>query len=255
MRSARDDRRALVRVIRAIRPDVLCVQEAPALPGRRRRLARDAGMTIAAGERPVSARLAGVAVLTGPAVRLLHAEQRRLRWFPGLEPRAVALAVVEKDGLRLVVCSFHLDLHRGARLRHAAEIMPIADRLARLFGAHAVLCGDVNEEPAGPTWRYLASRFTDCYAKAPKGDGGTYSARRPAKRIDGIFAAPELTVARCGAADAAPADLVAATDHRPVVADLCGRRSGEGTGEGPAERSGEEQGEGSGGTSAAGSAG
>ncbi|MCC5578229.1 endonuclease/exonuclease/phosphatase family protein [Microtetraspora sp. AC03309] len=215
VRSARDDRRALTRVIRAIRPDVLCVQEAPALPGRRRRLVRDAGMTAAAG-----GRLAGVAVLTGPAVRVLHAEVHRLRWFPGLEPRAVAVAVVEKDGLRLVVCSFHLDLHHGARLRHAAQIVPIIGGLARTFGARAVLGGDVNEEPGGPTWRYLASRFTDCYAEAPKGAGGTYSARAPAKRIDGIFAAPELAVACCGAADAALPDLVAATDHRPVVADL-----------------------------------
>ncbi len=211
-----------MRVVTAVRPDVLCVQEAPPLPGRRRRLARETGMAISAGGRLSGARLAGVAVLTGPAVRLLHAEEHRLRWFPGLEPRAVALAVVEKDGLRLAVCSFHLDLHHGARLRHAAEIVPITDRLARIFGAHAVLCGDVNEEPGGAAWRHLAGRFTDCYADSPKGEGGTFTARRPAKRIDGIFAAPGLAVVCCGAADAAPADLAAASDHRPVVADLYG---------------------------------
>ncbi|WP_433348008.1 endonuclease/exonuclease/phosphatase family protein [Microtetraspora malaysiensis] len=226
MRAGRDDRRALVRVVNAMRPDVLCVQEAPRLPGRRRRLARETGLTIAAGGRASGARLAGTAVLTGPAVRVLHAAEHRLRWFPALEPRVVVFAVVEKGGLRLAVCCFHLDLHPGARLRHATEIVPIVERLARVFEARAVLCGDVNEEPGGPTWDYLDRRFTDCYGESPKGEGGTFTARRPAKRIDGIFASHGLAVACCGAADADPGDLMIASDHRPVVADLYGDRLG-----------------------------
>ncbi len=218
VRSVRDDPRALVNVIRAMRPDVLCVQEAPRFlrwRRRRRELARGAGMTVAAG-----GRVGGVAVFAGPGVRLLHAEAHRLRWFFGLEWRAIAIAVVEKDGIRLAVASAHLDLSQGARFWHATQIVPLVEETAKRFGAKAVLAGDFNEQPADPTWRYLAERFTDGYATAPRGDGNTFSARDPAIRIDAIFAGQGLAVISCGAADADLADLATATDHRPVIAEI-----------------------------------
>lgn len=81
VRGLKDDRRALARVIRALRPDVLCLQEVPRLPVRRHgrpvfsravpvsltALARAAGLCVAAG-----GRLNGTAVLASPAVRLLR---------------------------------------------------------------------------------------------------------------------------------------------------------------------------------------
>ncbi|MCT9930138.1 endonuclease/exonuclease/phosphatase family protein [Planotetraspora sp. A-T 1434] len=227
VRGLRDDRAALVRVIRAMRPDVLCLQEVPRFSGwraKRRRLARDTGMTVAAG-----GRVGGVAVFAGPGVRVLHGRGARLRWFPGLEWRAVALAVVEKDGVRYAVCSAHLDLLPGARLRHATQIVPMLQRTARMFGARAVLAGDVNEQPGEPTWRYLADRFTDCFgchaassgaALADRREGGTFTATDPARRIDAIFAEAGLAVLTCGGAQAAAEDLRRASDHLPVVADI-----------------------------------
>ncbi|MEW9527906.1 endonuclease/exonuclease/phosphatase family protein [Microbispora sp. NPDC049125] len=218
VRSLRDDRAALLRVIRAVRPDVLCLQEVPRFAGwrwRRRALARDAGMAVAAG-----GRVGGVAVLAGPAVRVLHGRGHRLRWYSGLEWRGAALAVVGKDGARYAVCSIHLDLVAGARLRHAVQVTAILEGAARTFGARAVLAGDVNEEPGGPVWRHLAGRYTDCFAAAPEGDGRTFPAGDPRARIDAIFAGPGLHVLRCGGADVSPRDLAAASDHLPVVADL-----------------------------------
>ncbi|GAB3154368.1 endonuclease/exonuclease/phosphatase family protein [Microbispora hainanensis] len=246
VRGLKDDRRALVRVIRALRPDVLCLQEAPRLPGwrrERRALARAAGLSVAAG-----GRVGGTAVLISPAVRLLRGRGHRLRWFPGLEWRSVALAVVEKtaekDRERYAVCSAHLDLQAGARLSHAAQIMPILEREARQSGAAPVLAGDLNEVPGSPVWRLLESRYTDCFTAArdaaPRiaagiaagigagigagGDddraGATFPARDPRARIDAIFAGPCLTVVSYGGADVRAEDLPVASDHLPVVAEI-----------------------------------
>ncbi|WP_182897289.1 endonuclease/exonuclease/phosphatase family protein [Microbispora sp. H10830] len=230
VRGLKDDRRALVRVIRALRPDVLCLQEAPRLPGwrrKRRALARAAGLSVAAG-----GRVGGTAVLTAPDVRLLRGRGHRLRWFAGLEWRSIALAVVEKDRERYAVCSAHLDLLAGARLSHAAQIVPLLERAAREFGAAPVLAGDLNEVPGAPVWRLLGGRYTDCFTAvrgpAPRigadGDdgraGATFPARDPRVRIDAIFAGPGLTVVSYGGADVPAEDLPAASDHRPVVAEI-----------------------------------
>ncbi|MEU8249406.1 endonuclease/exonuclease/phosphatase family protein [Nonomuraea sp. NPDC048916] len=218
VRGLRDSVPALVRVITAMRADVLCLQEAPRLlgwRGRRRALAEAAGLRVVAG-----GRLGGVAVLAGPRVRVLHAESHVLRVFVGLEIRGLAIAVVEVDGSRLAIGSVHLDLDGAARLHHATEALGLLERAAARFGAAIVMGGDFNERDHEPAWRYLAGRLVDCYPRAPRGDGLTFSARRPQARIDGLFAAGGLTVVSCGGVDASAADLAEATDHLPVVAEL-----------------------------------
>ena len=120
----------------------------------------------------------------------------------------------------MAVGSIHLDLDEAARLRHAGEAMALLQAAADRFDALPVLAGDINEQSDQPTWRYLAERLTDCYAIAPRGDGFTFPAGGPHKRIDAIFAVAGFSVVSCGGVDADPADLVAATDHLPVVAEL-----------------------------------
>ncbi|MDF5758467.1 endonuclease/exonuclease/phosphatase family protein [Spongiactinospora sp. TRM90649] len=218
IRSMRDDVPALVRVIRALRPDVLCVQEVPRLwcwRRKRARLAAETGMIVAAGRRR-----GGMAVLTGPGVRVLSAETHLLSFRLFLERRAVAIAVVEADGLRLGVASVHLDLDVAARALHAAEAITLLEAAAEPYDAVPVLAGDINEHADRETFRYIAGRLTDCYAHAPRGDGLTFTARRPGKRIDAVFAGSGVSVVSCGGAEADPADLAAATDHLPVVAEL-----------------------------------
>ncbi|MGV9305337.1 endonuclease/exonuclease/phosphatase family protein [Nonomuraea sp. NPDC003727] len=218
VRGMKDDVAALARVIKAMSPDVLCVQEAPRLLCWRRRraeLAESAGLRVAAG-----GSLGGVAILTAPGVRLLHTESHVLKIFLGLEIRAVAIAVVEVEGARFAVGSIHLDLDEAARLHHATEAVTMIEQVAARFGAAIVLAGDINEQDDKATWRYIAARLSDCYPRAPRGNGFTFTARRPGKRIDAIFAAQGLEVAWCGGVDADPGDLMAATDHLPVAARL-----------------------------------
>ncbi|MBN6057057.1 endonuclease/exonuclease/phosphatase family protein [Nonomuraea sp. RK-328] len=218
VRGMKDSVPALTRVMGALRADLLCVQEAPRLLGwqsRREALAGSCGLRVVAGRR-----LGGVAVFAAPRVRLLHAESHVLRVFVGLEVRGLAIAVAEVEGARLAVGSTHLDLNGAARLHHVTEAMTLLEAAAVRFGAEPVLCGDFNERADQPAWRYVAARLADCYPVAPRGDGLTFPARSPQARIDVIFAGPGLRVRDCGGALADPADLAAASDHLPVVAEV-----------------------------------
>ncbi|WP_459798965.1 endonuclease/exonuclease/phosphatase family protein [Herbidospora sp. RD11066] len=187
--------------MRALAVDVLCAQER----GYGRAFARLTGLEVVC-----SARFSGVAVYVRPGVRVLHTEHHGLRWFPGLERRSIAVAVVEAEGLRLAVASFHLDLHAGARLAHAVEISRRVETVAMRFDAVPVVAGDLNELPGAAAWKHLTSRY------AEDGSGGTFAG----KRIDAIFTGRGLRALPRGVAEAEEDDLAAASDHRPVVADL-----------------------------------
>ncbi|GAA4042641.1 endonuclease/exonuclease/phosphatase family protein [Nonomuraea soli] len=218
IRGMHDDVPALVRVIQAMDCDVLCVQEAPKFlwwRSKRHELADLTGMRIAAGRR-----LAGLAVYVRPGVKVLHEETHVLKIFFPREIRGLALAVVEVEGVRLAVGSIHLALVPAQRLHHANQIMSLVEAAAARFSAIPVVCGDLNETDHQPTWRYFAGRLSDCYPAAPRGDGRTFTARNPSSRIDAVFAGPGLRIDWCGGAEAAPADLVSATDHLPVIASL-----------------------------------
>ncbi len=220
VRSLRDDAAAVARVVRAIAPDVLCLQEVPRFGAwrlERRRLAHACGMRIAAGRRAC-----GLAVLTGPRVRREAREFHLLTPDPDLHRRGLAIAVVEAGGARLIAASTHLDLKDGPRRRHVDEILTHLDRARIRYGAPVVLAGDVNEEPGGDSWTRLTEHFRDAYEKAPTGEELTFSSRNPTRRIDAIFTDPAIQARASGVPtdEAIARDYPAATDHRPVMADL-----------------------------------
>ncbi|TMQ91177.1 endonuclease/exonuclease/phosphatase [Actinomadura soli] len=220
VRSLRDDPAAVARVVRALAPDVVCLQEVPRFWTwriQRRRLARACGLDIAAGRRAC-----GLAVLAAPHVRRVAREFHLLTPDPDLHRRALAIAVLETGGARFLAASTHLDLRDGPRLRHVREVLAHLERARDRHRAPVVLAGDVNEEPGGTSWSLLTGHFQDAYAVAPEGEGPTFSARDPRRRIDGVFADPEVGITACGvpAGDAVTADYPKATDHRPVLAEL-----------------------------------
>jgi endonuclease/exonuclease/phosphatase family metal-dependent hydrolase len=220
VRSMRDDPAALARVIRSAEPDVVCVQEAPRFAfwlRKRRWLAREVSLGLAVRRRP-----AGLELYAGPRTALLHRHHRLLVPVPGMHRRGLALGLFEVGRARLVVASVHLDLAKGPRLRHAEEIVTELERVRERFRAPVVVAGDINEEPGGPTWDFLASRFQDGFVVAPAGQGATYSSAEPLTRIDGVFADSGIEVLSCGVPDEPEllADYPDATDHRPVLAEL-----------------------------------
>jgi endonuclease/exonuclease/phosphatase family metal-dependent hydrolase len=213
VRSLRDDAQAVSTVIRALEPDVVCIQEAPRFLRWRSKcaaLARESGLYVVTGGRTAGAML----LLASLRVRVLSAEDVELSKKRGLHQRGLAIGVLEIDGARFGAASMHLDLDAGERLRHVGEVVGHLDRLL----LPVVVAGDVNEEPDQPAWRALAARYQDGFTVAPSGQGDTYSAKRPVKRIDGVFADPRITVVSCGVPDVAGTE--AASDHRPVLAVL-----------------------------------
>ncbi|TDC46115.1 endonuclease/exonuclease/phosphatase [Actinomadura sp. KC345] len=221
VRSLRDDPAAVARVVRGIAPDVVCMQEVPRFGAwrfRRRRLARACGLRIAAGRRAC-----GLAVLAAPHVRREAREFHLLTPDPGLHRRALAIAVLETAGTRLIAASTHLDLKDGPRLRHVHEILTHLARARERYGAPVILAGDINEEPGGPSWTVLTGHFQDAYAVEPAGGEPTFSARNPARRIDAVFTEPSVRIKGCGvpiADTTLTADYPKATDHRPLTAEL-----------------------------------
>ncbi|MGW7195735.1 endonuclease/exonuclease/phosphatase family protein [Streptomyces chryseus] len=217
IRSMRDDREALARVIGACEPDLVLVQEAP----RFFRWRKHAAWLAAHSDLVV---LGGGATASGPMLLCsLRATVERTRDVllprtPGLHQRGFATAVVRIGGARLGVLSCHLSLRREERYAQGGMLL---DRLKEMDVPHAVAGGDLNERPDGPTFRRLAGELQDCWAVKPWGGEYTSTPDRPHQRIDALFATPGIEVLGCGVPLGLPdADLRAATDHLPVLAAL-----------------------------------
>jgi len=213
VRSLRDDAQAVATVIRACKPDVVCIQEAPRFLRWRAKcaaLARESGLVVVTGGRSAAAML----LLASLRVRVVSAHDVLLTRKRGLHQRGIASAVLEIEGIRLAFGSMHLDLDASERLRHVDEIL----LRTSVFGVPTVLAGDVNEEPSDPAWKTLAAQYRDAYAVAPVGGEFTYSSTRPVRRIDGIFVDPRIDVVECGVPDVP--GIERASDHRPVLGVL-----------------------------------
>lgn len=220
VRSLRDDKAALARVIRACAPDIALIQEAPRFFRWRKaaaRLARDAGMVTVTG----GATAAGPLVLSSLRVTVERTEDVLLPRTPGLHQRGFATAVVRVGGARLSVLSCHLSLQAQERYEQGGMLL---DRLAAMGEIHAVAGGDLNDRPQGRTFRRIAGALQDARTVRPWGGEYTSTPVDPHQRIDAIFTTSGIEVLGCGVPEALSgvtrSDLRAATDHLPVLAAL-----------------------------------
>jgi endonuclease/exonuclease/phosphatase family metal-dependent hydrolase len=220
VRSMRDDRAALARVIRACAPDLALIQEAPRFFRWRKAaawLARESGLVTVTG----GATAAGPLILSSLRPRVERTEDVLLPHTPGLHRRGFATAVVRVGGARLSVISCHLSLSARERYDQAGLLL---DRLTTMGEPHAVVAGDLNDRPHGRTFRRLSAELQDSWATKPWGAEHTSVPDRPHQRIDAIFATPGIEVLGCGVPVGLPGveddDLSAATDHLPVLAAL-----------------------------------
>lgn len=237
VRDLLDDRDALAHVVRCCRPDVLSLQEAPRRPlttRRTARLARETSLRHVAGGRDSG----GTAVLVSPRLQVLAGEAARLPvagWFT--RTRGYALAgLALPGGAGFTAVSVHLPLRPAERVDHSRRVLA---RLAVLARPPYVVSADLNELPDGPSWSVFGSVLHDAAAPsdaagatdgAVPADGSvptadaTFPARAPAHRIDGVLVSPGVRVLAlrpAGAADGLTRDdLVAASDHLPLIADL-----------------------------------
>lgn len=209
----RDDADAVSAVIRACAPDVVCVQEAPRFMrwrSKRAAIARKAGVVVATADRP-----AGLMLMTSLRANVVSTHFTLLSKRPQLHQRAVCTAVFDIGGQRWRIATVHLSLDADERRHHLPQLWSALDAVG---DAPLVVAGDVNEEPHGPVWGELSTRLVDAWSVTGTGDGHTYSATSPHKRIDGIFVDRAIEVVECSVVDAP--GVAVASDHLPLLAVL-----------------------------------
>jgi endonuclease/exonuclease/phosphatase family metal-dependent hydrolase len=214
IRALRDDADAVSDVIRALSPDVVCVQEAPRFMrwrSKRAAVARKAGLVVATANRP-----AGLMLMTSLRANVVSTHFALLSKRPKLHQRAVCAAVLEIAGVKWRIASMHLSLSDDERQQHLPEMWSQMDATG---AGPLVVAGDVNEEPGGPVWTELSSRLVDAWDVMRTGRGLTYSASSPRKRIDAVFVDRGVEVVECRAVDEVPG-VDRASDHLPVLAVL-----------------------------------
>ncbi len=216
IRSMRDDRAALARVIRSARADVVCIQEAPRFLRWRSTcaaLARTSGLVVVSGGRPAGANL----ILSSLGVDVVSTADALFSKQPRLHQRGAAIAVLRLRGVTFAVAGTHLDLVPAARLQHVGE-------LHAAIAAHVppevptIVAGDINDHPGSAPWQALAAERTDAFAQAGIGSAFTSTAASPHQTIDGIFADPRILVRSAQVLD--EPDVLVASDHRPLLAEL-----------------------------------
>jgi endonuclease/exonuclease/phosphatase family metal-dependent hydrolase len=219
IRSMRDDRAALARVIRGAAADVVVVQEAPRFLRWRSQcaaLARTSGLVVVGGGRPAGANL----IMSTLSVDVDAVHDVAFSTDSGLHHRGAVVAVLRLAGTRFAVVGTHLDLKPEPRLRHVGELHAAVGRLVPT-GLSTIVAADVNDRPGSVTWDALTAARADTFAALGVGDDPaafTSTATNPHQRIDGVFA--DLAVVVRSAAVLDGPDVRVASDHRPLLVEL-----------------------------------
>jgi endonuclease/exonuclease/phosphatase family metal-dependent hydrolase len=130
------------------------------------------------------------------------------------ERRGMIRVEVEIDGRKVNFVTTHLDYqYEDGRVFETEQLLRFLDGLK----GPLIVVGDLNDEPVGGAYKLMLTRFVDAWqGSRAKGEGLSYPADKPAKRIDYIFYGTAEGVR------AKKASLVntLASDHLPVVAEL-----------------------------------
>jgi endonuclease/exonuclease/phosphatase family metal-dependent hydrolase len=205
----------IAEVIRQEQPDLVGLQEVDLNASRSGdedqvyRLGQKTGMTclrrrvqlLSGGGEMCNALLSRFPILGSERVDLVSNEQPRMM--------LVAEVLIAPD-TSISVGVVHMGLKQDDRVKQAQQIVAaLGDR------EHAILVGDVNEEPNHPAAQLLAGSFVDAWSVAGDGPGPTIPVDTPARRIDYVFFAHQWP---------APAEArvvqTQTSDHLPVVASI-----------------------------------
>ncbi|QOK24076.1 endonuclease/exonuclease/phosphatase family protein [Janibacter indicus] len=211
VRALQDDVAALARTVRAIDPDVLCLQEVPWIGPVDHRIAdfaRRCGLVWSGRDQ----RAGQTSVLTHLRTNVVSVTHHRLPYRTRRDRRGFAVTRVAPFGRTAVsVASVHLGLDGDERLEHAREIMA---HLAAQPGP-ALLAGDLNEQDDGAAWQLFGGAMRPVSPLEP-----TFPSGRPEHVLDVVFATPDVRVLPHRDVPWVAEDLTAGTDHRPVWVDV-----------------------------------
>jgi endonuclease/exonuclease/phosphatase family metal-dependent hydrolase len=152
-------------------------------------------------------------VIAHPATESLPVRPPQARSGQSYEPRAALTLMTTSPLGPLQAINTHLDASRDEhyRLQEAARIVEIVTRLSA-GPAPLVAGGDFNTEPGSETYgRLMAGGLRDAWKECGAGDGLTYPADKPVKRIDYLFLTAGL---RCTHAEVLETTI---SDHRALL--------------------------------------
>ena len=130
------------------------------------------------------------------------------------ERRGMIRVEVEIDGRKVNFVTTHLDYqYEDGRVFETEQLLRFLDGLK----GPLIVVGDFNDEPTGDAYKLVLTRFADAWlGSRSRGEGFSYPADKPVKRIDYIF----YGVADGVRAKRASTVNTLASDHVPVVAEL-----------------------------------
>jgi len=218
-------------VIACCEPDVVCLQELDA--GRARSHGENQAEKIARllamkyhfhPSVQIGSEQYGNAILTRHSCRM--AKSGPLPGIPGrpdLEPRGALWIAVEKDGLEWQVVTTHLGLLERERSIQTNALLSKEWLGDAICWQRVVFCGDLNIKPGSFNYQRLCRHLADSQ-ESHDGDATryTWSSRLPCRTLDYIFVSNDLKVRRCEVLRTHLAKT--ASDHLPVVADICTSR-------------------------------
>lgn len=227
-------RHALVRVLRGIDPDLAVLQEA----------------TDATVVADLAGAIGGTVVLQAPGRSVAvvsRVEWRTARWHT-IAPSRTLAEIELASGLRVVGAHLSAGLSRRGERRREVEAAGVLRVIDGGSDAPVVIAGDLNAIAPGdkpviadlPGWirillrldggigtavleRLLSAGYVDAFRdRNPDAPGTTMPAADPTVRLDYVLLDPRLApaLAWCRVWSAGGADLVTASDHLPVVAEL-----------------------------------
>lgn len=131
------------------------------------------------------------------------------------EPRVALLAFAMMRAETWRVVNTHLDPAEGtARAQEMAALMDLIHQ-QQLSGTPLIVGGDFNSTPDNPVLQPLRdAALHDAWTECGSGDGFTYPADKPTKRIDYLWLSGGL---HCASAQVIDTQI---SDHRPVLVTM-----------------------------------
>ncbi len=129
------------------------------------------------------------------------------------ERRGMLKVEVEVEGKTVNFVTTHLDYqYEDGRVYETEQMLKFLEQIQ----GPTIVVADLNDEPTGAAYKLISAKFADAWVVSrAKGDGFSYPADKPVKRIDHIFFNGEnFKTKRAYVVE------TLASDHVPVVAEL-----------------------------------
>src|SRR5262249_55028332 len=118
-----------------------------------------------------------------PILRATNTHYKMLRVG---EQRGLLQLVLEVRGRELLLLATHID-YRPDDSERLLNVGEIEEAVRRQPGRPVIVCGDFNDVPSSRTHTRMKQTFDDSWELAGQGNGYTFSADQPRKRIDYIW--------------------------------------------------------------------